>query len=156
MMNNGNFKYIDNSSILILVVIMLIAVGLSSFFFILGGIGYLISFIIIVFMVKSINHVVLFKEKFLIIRYLIILKWIPIEDVKMLKCETAGMGRSRDVLIYLYYFEKDKLKKSIFLHFRILGYKNIVYFLNNMRELINIDSESFRIIDIKKMGNKYI
>lgn len=154
-MNNGNFKYIDSSSILVLVLIMLIAIGLISFFFILKGIGYIIGSIFIVFMVKSVNHVVLFKGKFLIIRYLIIFQWIPLEDVRILKCELTGMGRSRDILIYLYYDDRGKIRKSIFLHFRFLGYKKIVYLLNNMKQSIEIESDSFKMVGIRKIGEVY-
>ncbi|MFD2603721.1 hypothetical protein [Flavobacterium suzhouense] len=156
MSKDLRFYYIDKYSILIMGLLFVLTVAISVFFFFLGSFCYVIGSLYFILFVSRINHIVLLNNKFLLVKYLIHFRWISIQDVQLIKCELTGFGRSRDVVIYVYYIDEgNKLKKALFLHFRVLGYKNIVSFLNNIQSIVDIDEESFGIVGITKRDGVY-
>jgi hypothetical protein len=106
--------------------------------------------------VRIINHVIAFKKYFYIVKYIIFWKKVKLNDVIEMKCELTGLGRSRDVQTFVYYYENGVVKKSTFLHFRFTGYKSFLYFLNGINGYIKINDTSFSILGIKKLNDKYI
>jgi hypothetical protein len=56
----------------------------------------------------------------------------------------------------LYYYNNDKLEKSVFLHYRILGSKKLLSFLNEIDGIVEIDESSFDILGIKKVDNSFV
>mgnify|MGYP000882028028 CR=1 FL=1 len=156
MSKDLRFYYIDKYSIFIMGFLFVLTVAISVFFFFLGSFCYVIGSLYFILFVSKINHIVLFNNRFLLIKYLIHFRWISVQDAQFIKCELTGFGSSRDVVIYMYYmYDGNKLKKALFLHFRVLGYKKIVGFLNNIQSIVEIDEESFRIVGITKRNGVY-
>jgi hypothetical protein len=151
MNKSVHFRYIDIYSIFIMILLFVFTIALTTFFFFLGSFCYVIGFLFLLLFISKINHIVLFDNKFILVKYLILFKWISIEDVKLVKCENTGFGSSKNVVIYIYYKDSNKLKKSIFLNFRISGYKKkICAFLNTIDGIIDIDETSLVILGLTK------
>lgn len=152
----SEFCYIDKASLFILTLLILVLFCLTGFLITLGIIGYLISIVYLIGFIRIINHVVAFRRCFLIVKYFVFWKKVFVEDVVELKCELTGLGRSRDIQIFMYYLLNEKVEKSTFLHFRLTGYRFLLIFLNHFNGKIKIDDVSFEILGIKKINNEYV
>lgn len=148
--------YFDSLSLsLLIVIIIIIGLIIGLFFIFLSIPTSIIGIIFIFFLLKRINNVIYIDDYLNILSPFLIPKKIEFSQLMEIKCEMVGFGRSRDILIYVYYKNDNKTKKSILTNYRIFGKKKVIKFLDNI-ELKKIDIESFKMLNIEFRENKFI
>lgn len=150
-------RYFDSLSFSIFILISVaLFVFLGMLVWIAGIFGIIFSIFALYKYYKVLNYVVSINTDFIVVRPFKI-KRIKIKDVIKLCCEDVGFAKSKDVVIYLYYYDSGKnVEKSIFLNFRIFYKSKIITVLNLLKDKINIDSESFIKIGIVKKGDVFV
>ncbi|MEW5677220.1 hypothetical protein ABGT15_12975 [Flavobacterium enshiense] len=146
--------YFDNQSIILFSFIIFAGLILGFLFFLLDFPFSIIGILIILFLLRKINHVICIDDKLHILSPFLIPKKIDFSNFNKIKCEIVGMGRSREILIYVYYQKEGKIEKAILTNYRIFGKEKIVNLLNFL-ESEKIDIESFKMLNIEYQGKKF-
>ena len=147
--------YFDSLSLSLLIVIIIIGLIIGLFFISLSIPTSIIGIIFIFFLLKRINNVIYINDYLNILSPFLIPKKIEFSQLMEIKCEMVGFGRSRDILIYVYYKNDNKTKKSILTNYRIFGKEKVIKLLDNI-ELKKIYIESFKMLNIEYRENKFI
>ncbi|TBX66660.1 hypothetical protein EZL74_10785 [Flavobacterium silvisoli] len=147
--------YYNRPSLILFALITLIFFIIYTFFIFLSIPTAIIAVLFIILFLKKINYVIYIDNYLHILSNFFIPKKIEFSQFVKISCENVGLGRSKDVLIYVHYNDAGKIKKSILLNFRILGKERVLKFINKI-DLEKINVESFRIIDIDYKNGKFI
>jgi len=143
--------YYDAASLILLYLLLLIGFCIGLFFIFLSIPMGCIGILFILIILKKINYVIAIDNYFHILSPFLLPKKIPFSELIEIKCERIGLGRSSQILIFVYYHNKDVICKSILLHFTIFKKEKILQFLNTIdAEKVCIESFKMMHIDFQK------
>lgn len=123
--------------------------------FLLGLVAFFGAFFLamLLLMLYKLSYVYYIDTQLHIFSRFFIPKKIPFGQMTQVRCEFVGkLKPSR--YVYVYYQDGDTVKKSLLLHFRFLGKRPIVDFLNKI-DIEKIDVDSFKKYYIEYKNGKF-
>lgn len=156
-MNSKNKIYSNNVSIILLFIVILITFTIGVFLINLSLATSIIGVFFILIPLSKVNNIIFIDDYLHIISPFLIPKKIKFSKFTKIKCESVGLGRSSDHMVYIYYLQNEKTKKSILNNFRLLHYgiEKLITLLDTL-DVEKIDVTSFKILGIDYCDGKFI
>jgi hypothetical protein len=114
-------------------------------------------FIILFLVFRKSNKILAVNDnEMIILKYFFIKQRINIENIKIIYCKRTKLRFVSFVDVCVIFLSNDKDCSAHFISYNFFGYVNLLGLLNYFNDKIYIDKDSFKIINILYMDNKFV